>query len=126
MPYNTFSVWMPLQEATLENGCMVFMPGSHKEEFAAHQSIGGDTCVHGLEMLDTADEVRTVACPLPAGGAALHRSRTMHFVSANRPAVLRLAYILGFGPLPIAREDDRRFLWLEVRQTVRESEKSAA
>jgi len=127
--YNALSAWMPLQEATLENGCMVFLPGSHKQEIAAHQSIGGDTRVHGLEMLDTVDEARTIACPLPAGGATFHSSRTMHFTGANRSAVPRRAYILGFGTLPVAREDDRRFPWLEVRQTARDaraSEKAAA
>jgi ectoine hydroxylase-related dioxygenase (phytanoyl-CoA dioxygenase family) len=27
---NAISIWIALDDATLENGCMYFMPGSHK------------------------------------------------------------------------------------------------
>jgi hypothetical protein len=55
MQYNSLSVWMPLQEATLENGCLQFIPGSHLWDIVEHQSIGGDTRVHGLEVVETVD-----------------------------------------------------------------------
>ncbi len=40
--YNSFSLWMPLQEATIENGCMWFIPGSHRLEVQPHHTIGHD------------------------------------------------------------------------------------
>ena len=117
---------MPLQEATLENGCMVFLPGSHKREITPHQSIGGDTRVHGLEMLDAVDEAKAVACPLPAGGATFHDSRTMHFTGANRSQVPRRAYIIGFGRPATPRADGRRFPWNEAKRTARDERSRAA
>ena len=124
--YNNLSFWMPLQEATLENGCMQFIPGSQRLEVVPHQSIGGDTRVHGLEITDPVDESRSVACPLPAGGATVHGPRTMHFTGANHSDVPRRAYILGFGaPAPL-RTDGRRFPWNEAKRTAREERSRAA
>ena len=117
---------MPLQEATTENGCMVFLPGSHKGEVVAHQSIGGDTRIHGLELVEPIDESNTVVCPLPAGGATFHDSRTLHFTGANRSEVPRRAYILGFGQPPTRRTEERRFPWAEVRRTARDARSEAA
>ena len=124
--YHNLSVWMPLQEATLENGCMVFLPGSQKQEIVPHQSIGGDTRVHGLEILEPVNEAEAVACPLPAGGATFHDARTMHFAGANHSAVPRRAYILGFSGGVTPREDSRRFPWNEVKHTARDAREKAA
>ena len=125
LDYHSLSVWMPLQEATLENGCMVFLPGSHKREITPHQSIGGDTRVHGLEMLDAVDEAKAVACPLPAGGATFHDARTMHFTGANRSQVPRRAYIIGFGRPATPRAEARRFPWNEAKRTARDERSRA-
>ncbi|HEY0866132.1 MAG TPA: phytanoyl-CoA dioxygenase family protein, partial [Fimbriimonas sp.] len=84
--YNSLSIWVPLQEATLENGCMQFIPGSQNLEVQPHHSIGNDPRVHGLEI-DEVDDSSAVACPLPAGGATFHGSRTLHFTGANRSDV---------------------------------------
>ena len=124
--YHSLSVWMPLQEATPENGCMVFLPGSHKLEITPHQSIGGDTRVHGLEMLEAVDETQVVACPLPPGGATFHDSRTMHFTGANHSSVPRRAYIIGFGTATTPRAEARRFPWNEAKRTAREERAKAA
>ena len=65
--YHSLSVWMPLQEATLENGCMMFIPGSQTQDVLPHQSIGGDTRIHGLEMLDPVDEFPSRRLPAAGG-----------------------------------------------------------
>src|SRR5947207_2013920 len=48
--YQSLSIWIPLQDATVENGCMQFIPGSHRMEVQTHHSIGNDPRVHGLEI----------------------------------------------------------------------------
>ena len=50
LEYNSVSIWVPLQEATLDNGCMQFIPGSHKGEALPHHPIDHDPRVHGLEV----------------------------------------------------------------------------
>ncbi len=123
---NALSVWMPLQEATLENGCMQFVPGSQKEPIIPHRSIGGDVRVHGLEIDADIDVSHSVACPLPAGGATFHSARTLHFTGANHSAVPRRAYILTFGAPATPRTDGRRFPWNEKKQTARAARRNAA
>ena len=97
LQYNALSVWMPLQEATLENGCLQFVPGSHQRAIVEHQPIGNDPRVHGLETVAPIDEARAVPCPLPAGGATFHLNRTLHYAGPNGSNVPRRAYIIGFG-----------------------------
>ncbi len=125
LDYTSLSVWVPLQEATVENGCMWFVPGSHHLEVLPHQSIGGDVRIHALEVLG-ADIGSAVACPLPAGGATFHGSRTLHATGPNRSDVPRRAYILSGGLPAVPRPDDRRFQWNEAKQTAREARAKAS
>lgn len=120
--YNALSLWIPLQEATVENGCMWFLPGSHGQEVQSHHSIGHDPRVHGLEMDDAASIVsgRAVACPVPPGGCTIHHNRTMHYAGPNPTDIPRRAYILAFGLPGRPRAEPRRFPWNEMKRTARE------
>jgi ectoine hydroxylase-related dioxygenase (phytanoyl-CoA dioxygenase family) len=119
--YQSLSVWMPLQEATLENGCMQFIPGTHELEVLPHHSIGHDPRVHGLEADENigVDFSQAVACPLPAGGCTLHLSRTFHFTGANTSDVPRRALIMSFGLPHKPLIEKRRFPWNENKMTAR-------
>lgn len=117
--YTSLSIWVALQEATVENGCMWFIPGSDRLDVLPHQSVGGDVRIHALEVLG-ADVSRAVACPLPPGGATFHTSRTLHYTGPNRSDIPRRAYILGGGLPATPRTDGRRFPWNEIKQTARE------
>ena len=111
LEYQSLSMWMPLQEATRENGCMQFLPGSHRFEVVPHHPIGHDPRVHGLEV-DEADTTEAVACPLPAGGATMHHCRTLHHASGNRSAGDRRAYILVVAAPTRKRKTPRVFPWV--------------
>jgi hypothetical protein len=89
--------WVPLQEATVENGCMQFIPHSHWGNLLPHQPIGGDPRVHTLEVKDPIDARAAVACPLPAGGATIQHGKTLHYTGPNRTDKPRRAWILNFG-----------------------------
>jgi ectoine hydroxylase-related dioxygenase (phytanoyl-CoA dioxygenase family) len=119
--YNSMSFWMPLQPATLENGCMQFIPGSHRLEVLPHHSIGHDVRVHGLEVDEPVDISNAVACPIAAGGCTIHHNRTLHYAGPNRSAIPRRAYIMGFG-LPNRKvEVPRDFYWNRMKQTARQA-----
>jgi ectoine hydroxylase-related dioxygenase (phytanoyl-CoA dioxygenase family) len=53
------------------------------------------------------------ACELPAGGATVHDSRTLHYTGPNRTDRPRRAYILIFGNQPRERDEPRDFYWQE-------------
>ena len=127
--YNSVSVWMPLQPATLENGCLWFVPGSHRWDILPHRSIGGDVRVHGLE-LDVPDvdklTASAVACPLEPGGITIHCNRTLHYAGANTSDIPRRALILGAGLPAIPYPGVRHFAWNAIKETPREARAKAA
>jgi ectoine hydroxylase-related dioxygenase (phytanoyl-CoA dioxygenase family) len=110
--YRNVNFWLPLQEATLENGCMQFVPKSHTWDVIPHHHIGNDSRIHGLEADDAERFHRTsVACPIPAGGATLHHSYMLHYASANRSDIPRRAYIMVFALPKTPRSTPRVFPW---------------
>ncbi len=129
--YRSMSVWLPLQDVDEENGCMQFIPGTHKQEILPHQSIGNDPRVHGLELAPNAaiDVSHAVVCPLEAGGATFHPSRTLHFTAANHSERPRRALIMMFGAPALKRSElglsARRFPWQQDKQTAREQRREA-
>jgi ectoine hydroxylase-related dioxygenase (phytanoyl-CoA dioxygenase family) len=125
LDYEALSVWMPLQEATLQNGCMQFIPGSHQLEVQPHHTIGHDPRVHGLEI-DSIDISKAVACPILAGGATIHHCRTVHYAGPNLSDIPRRAYILLFRLPTKKREVIRNFYWTATKQTAREERRKKA
>ena len=125
LEYNSLSIWVPLQEATVENGCMWFVPATQDEPVHDHRSVGGDVRIHALEMVSP-PQSGMVACPLPPGGATFHGSRTYHYTGANQSEVDRRAYILSGGTPAKPRTEPRRFVWNEVKQTARAEREKAS
>lgn len=110
--YLSVSIWMPLQDATLENGCMQFMPGSHKLDVLPHHKIGYNPDTVGLEVdAEYVNFSNAVACPVPAGGATFHGGRMLHYAGPNRTQDHRRAYILMFGVPQPPPDKPRDFYW---------------
>ncbi len=121
MVYRSLSIWVPLQEATVANGCMHFVPGSHRLPVLEHRPINNDPRIHGLELVDSEmHHVRdAVACPLAPGGATVHHHATLHYAGANRSPIPRRACILGGGAPAQPRPEPRRFPWNELKKPAR-------
>jgi ectoine hydroxylase-related dioxygenase (phytanoyl-CoA dioxygenase family) len=112
LEYEALSIWIPLQEATLENGCMQFVPGSNRLDVVPHHNIANDPRIHGLEV-DHLDPSKVVACPIPAGGATIHHCRTLHYAGPNRSDIKK-------------REVAQNFYWNTMKQTAREQRRQTA
>ncbi len=118
--YSGLSVWVPLQPATKENGCMYFVPGSHKLEIIPHRPIGDNPLTPGLEVEPGAfDFSGAVACELPPGGATFHCERTLHYTPANQSSDFRRAYIAVAAASEKPRATPRRFPWKERQQAAK-------
>jgi ectoine hydroxylase-related dioxygenase (phytanoyl-CoA dioxygenase family) len=107
--HSAVSFWMPLQEATLENGCMRFVPGSHALDVVPHRLA--DPTAHALEVDSPVDDRSAVACPLPPGGCTIHHCRTLHYAGPNRSGTPRRAYIMAFAAAPAERETPHDYYW---------------
>lgn len=98
--YDQISIWMPLQEATAENGCLKYIAGSHLGPVLPHRAPNDDLRASALECVGGFDEKTAVFCPLSAGGAVVHHMRTLHAAGPNATNTPRLAYVLAFrGPM---------------------------
>jgi hypothetical protein len=89
----SLNVWIPLDEATPESGCLHFVPGSHRGGLRTHGSYAYDPTGLTLEAPPQPDETVT-ACPLPVGAASAHHCRTLHFSTPNRSERRRRALVI--------------------------------
>jgi phytanoyl-CoA hydroxylase len=89
------SVWIALDDATLENGCMWFVARSHQNEMRPHRPSGKG----GGALECDGSEQEATAVPLPAGGCTFHGGRTLHYSRGNSTADRhRRALIINFRP----------------------------
>ncbi len=99
-PLATCSVWIALDAATPGNGCMRFLPGSHRGAgLLPHRSVERDDVVLKLELEPGAwDPEAAVDVVLEPGQMSLHDVRLAHGSRANRSRQRRAALILRYFP----------------------------
>lgn len=117
----TAHFWVPVQDVSVEMGCMQFIPGSHRERIRPHRRLELLRHAHALETCDV-DASRAVACPLRAGDVTVHFPRTLHYTGPNLTSVPRLAWSLEFGPrrqLPFRLVAKARLAWRTAARTSR-------
>lgn len=123
--YESVTIWIPLQPVDASNGCMQFVPNSHRQGVRPHRRINNDPRVHGLEVCDD-DVGEAVSCPLPAGGATVHHCRTLHHAGPNTTEGPRRAYALGFGVRSPKFTVRTEFPWNATRTSPRDMRADAA
>ena len=117
----SISIWMPLQDVTVERGCMRYIAGSNRGPLYPHRSPRNDPRIHGLEMVSPPDLAKCVAVPMKAGDAVIHLSYTIHGAGGNGTDQPRRAYVLGYAVK--ARRHQlmtRDYAWNLEKQTARE------
>jgi phytanoyl-CoA hydroxylase len=102
-------VWLALDDATPENGCMHVIPGGHLHGGVKHHH--GSDCEIAPELLEIG---RAVAVPIPAGGALFFYGMLPHETPPNRSPHRRRAlqfHFRGAGTRIIDEEAyDRLFI----------------
>lgn len=90
------TVWVALDDSTIGNGCLWFVPGSHRLELRHRSDLGPD--LGAVFAAHPGIDAGPVACELPAGGATFHNARTIHGAGANMTAGRRRAMTVAFMP----------------------------
>jgi hypothetical protein len=121
--YTALGCWMPLDDATLESGCMSFIPGSHRGPVRVHRHVGDDPRVHAL-VTDDVDPGLAEAVPLPAGGALFHHCRTLHGSGPNTSPRVRRAYANEWQLPPLRRDAAPARPWIEEGKRAWEARKT--
>ena len=94
------TVWIPLVDSTLENGCLHLIPGTHKKRAVAH----GSEDYSGTGYLEIAPETiakrkkEIIPLPMKAGSAVLFNDRLIHSSTPNRARTVRWSVDLRYQP----------------------------
>jgi phytanoyl-CoA hydroxylase len=88
------SCWMALDDATLDNGCMWYVPKSHFQPIRPHRFAGKE----GGALICDCTENEGLAIEIKAGSCILHDGRTLHYSRGNTTDSHRRAYIVNFRP----------------------------
>jgi ectoine hydroxylase-related dioxygenase (phytanoyl-CoA dioxygenase family) len=91
------SIWVALDDATLENGCLFFLPGSHKVTNFDKITIGRN--MDGIfEVYPQLKNSKSVAAPMKAGSCSFHNGLTIHGANANMTNGFRRAMTCAYMP----------------------------
>jgi ectoine hydroxylase-related dioxygenase (phytanoyl-CoA dioxygenase family) len=94
---NAISIWVALDDATLENGCMWYLPGTHKTAKYVQGGIGSSM----RDLFKSYPEwltIQAVAAPAKAGSAVFHSGLTAHAAGANMTPRPRRAMTCAYMP----------------------------
>jgi phytanoyl-CoA hydroxylase len=95
----TATLWLAIDDSTVDNGCMRFVPPTaHEPELRPHEPQFGDRGEsHALgTTLRGSDE--PIEVPISRGDVTVHNERVMHGSGGNTTAGYRRAYIVAFRP----------------------------
>jgi phytanoyl-CoA hydroxylase len=91
------SVWLPLTNATEENGCLVVEPGSNKGELAAHCRLEDYKGLYGIPERYVGQNRITV--PMEPGDAMFFFSKLKHASLPNTSDEIRWSFDLRYNPI---------------------------
>ncbi len=95
------SVWVAVTDATVENGCLVAIPGSHKKGLVQHCRTSPQSVNHALVSIrsDLLDEEKSIPLPVPAGAAIFFQKTLMHAALPNKSDTVRWSFDLRYNPV---------------------------
>lgn len=97
------SIWIPLQDTRIDNGCLWVVPASHRAGIESHHEVGTGHCRRKIIRSDYADEH---AAPLlmAAGDAVLFSAYLWHHSKGNETEQVRRAFIASYQEAAVPRD----------------------
>ncbi len=93
------TVWLPLVDANLENGCLHIMPRTHRQKVLSwHKESYTGTGYTEVDFDHLGPEHEAVPLPIKAGGAILFNDRCIHMSTPNRSNQVRWSLDLRYQP----------------------------
>lgn len=96
-PLQHLTCWVALDDATAENGCLQYIPGSHKWDLLEKIELAGsmDSLRELLNPEQMAQYENRVAAEVPAGSGTFHHPKMVHGSYENRSDRPRRAFVLN-------------------------------
>lgn len=99
---DAISIWIALENVTPGNGCMWFVPGSHRLtrfDTAGRDGVIGENLGGLFEIYPELAAVETVPAPMQAGDCSFHNGMTAHGAGANMTLRRRIAMTCAYMPV---------------------------
>jgi non-heme Fe2+,alpha-ketoglutarate-dependent halogenase len=91
------TVWLALTPATVENGCMRYLPGSHLHRLSHRDTFDPQNMLTRGQVVEPAvDEAHAVDVLLDAGQATVHHGQLCHASHPNRSAGRRIGFSVRY------------------------------
>ena len=95
-PMNHLTCWIGLDDATEENGCLQYVPGSHRWDLLPITGLAGDMdSIRSVLTEPQREAFRPVSVELKKGEASFHHPLTIHGSGENRSERPRRATVLN-------------------------------
>ena len=94
---DAITIWVALDDATRDNGCLYFLPGVHKSATFDGATIGSSVS-DLFEIYPQWAEIQSVAAPMKAGSCSFHNGLMPHGAGANMTPGTRRAMTCGYMP----------------------------
>jgi len=101
-PPSVVGLWVAVEQATQDNGCLWVQPGGHRSPLREIYEVDHLTGKGTQRTLDPTPWPRAGACiavEVPAGSLVAFSDHLPHYSSANRSARSRHAFTMHFAPL---------------------------
>jgi len=99
-PLATCTVWIAMDDVTLENGAMQYVPGSHRERllYEHEDETGEEVALNASLAPRHLDLSRAEVDALPAGAMSLHDVYLIHGSEPNRSPRRRAGFVIRYMP----------------------------
>ncbi len=95
---NMISVWIAVFDATVENGCLQVVPGSHKGDLALHCNYGeGKKSFFQVNIPDKLVLPNQIPIPMKSGDALFFHKKLMHSSLPNKSSGIRWSFDLRYN-----------------------------
>lgn len=92
----TATCWLAVDDSTIDNGCMQFLPGSQHEPVRPHRPLHGDREASHTLVTDLHDDDVMVPVPIARGDITVHSEGVLHGSGGNTTTdSYRRAYIVA-------------------------------
>lgn len=102
----TATCWLAVDDSTVDNGCMQFLPGSHDEPVRPHRPISGSRADQHTLVTDLRPGDEMVPVEIERGDITVHNEGVLHGSGGNRSTSnRRRAYITAFRSVDTVRRE---------------------
>jgi len=94
-PHNWVTVWIAITESNEKNGCMMMLPGSHKENIVHHdQNFDENNLLTRGQTIENVPLEKTEPVILKAGQISLHHPKIVHGSGINNSDDRRIGFVV--------------------------------